>query len=161
MPVLTTRHVSHRICSKMYETCNRSAMFNGNEMRGPNKPELQRLCHNDRAIIRWAAPETKCSQLHYYRHLALRTLRRSFAVSDSDGMAIYIYIYIYTHRAMSCIKSYTQCPIPGTRKQGRPRKSWSKCVKSDVNNCGLSGIDLQDRDAWRAGVQHSLVLLIP
>ena len=47
--------------------------------------------------------------------------------------------------AMSCIKSITNFPR-------------SECVKTDVNKCGLAGIDPQDRDAWRVGVQHSLVL---
>ena len=32
--------------------------------------------------------ETKHSQLHFYRNLTSRTLHRSFAVSDSNGMAI-------------------------------------------------------------------------
>ena len=31
-------------------------------------------------------------------------------------------------------------------------------VLNDVGDCGLSGVDPQDRDAWRAGVWCSLVL---
>ena len=40
----------------------------------------------------------------------------------------------------------------------RPRKTWSECVKTDVNKCGLAGIDPLGRDAWWASVRHSLVL---
>ena len=61
-------------------------------------------------------------------------------------------------RAMSCIKSITIFPILVTRKQGKHRRTCSECVKTDVNKCGLAGIDTPDRDAWGAGVRHSLVL---
>ena len=40
-------------------------------------------------------------------------------------------------------------------------KTWSECVKMVVNKCGLAGVDPLDRDAWRAGVRHSLVLPTP
>ena len=56
-------------------------------------------------------------------------------------------------RATSCNKYITNFPIPGTRKQGRPRKTWAECVKTDVNKCGLAGIDPQVRGAWRASVR--------
>ena len=65
------------------------------------------------------------------------------------------------HFVRFCIKSITNFPIPGTRKKGKPRKTWSECVKTDVNECGLAGIDTLDRDAWRADVWHSLVLPTP
>ena len=42
-----------------------------------------------------------------------------------------------------------------------PWKTWSEYVKTDVNECGLAGIDPLDRDAWRAGIQHNLVLPTP
>ena len=39
--------------------------------------------------------------------------------------------------------------------------TWSECVKTYVNECGLAGVDPIDRDAWRVGVRHSLVLPTP
>ena len=56
----------------------------------------------------------------------------------------------YVHRATSGIKSITNIPIPGTRKQEWPRKTWSECVKTDVSNCGQAGVDPQDRETRRA-----------
>ena len=47
------------------------------------------------------------------------------------------------------------------RKKGRPWKTWSECVKTDINMCSLGGINPHDRDAWRAGVRHRLVLSTP
>ena len=53
LPALITRHLSPRIQSKVYEAFVCSAMLHSSETRGPNNPELQRLHHNDGAMIRW------------------------------------------------------------------------------------------------------------
>ena len=45
--------------------------------------------------------------------------------------------------------------IPGPRGHGRPRKSWSECVKADVDVCNLEGIDPQNREALRSGVRRT------
>ena len=62
--------------------------------------------------------------------------------------------YGHVQRAMSCIKSITNFTFSSTRKKGRPRKTWSECVKTDVDKCGLASIDPLDRDARKAGVRH-------
>ena len=36
--------------------------------------------------------------------------------------------------------------IHGLRKQGRPRKTWSESVKTDVKACDLAETDPQDRE---------------
>ena len=33
----------------------------------------------------------------------------------------------------------------------RPRKTWSECVKTDISDCGLTGVDSQDRCAKMHG----------
>ena len=53
LPVLTTRHLSPRIHSKVYEACVSLPMFHGSEIWRPNNPELQQLCRPDRDMIRW------------------------------------------------------------------------------------------------------------
>ena len=51
------------------------------------------------------------------------------------------------------------CWICGTKDQICHRRS--ECVKTDISDCGLTGVDPQYRDAWRASVQCSLVLPTP
>ena len=58
-------------------------------------------------------------------------------------------------RASSWTNSITSIAIPGPRGRGRPRKSWSECVKSDVDVCNIEGIDPQNREAWRSGVRRT------
>ena len=43
LPILTTRHLSPKMCSKVYMTCVRSDMLHSNTMWGPNTSELQWL----------------------------------------------------------------------------------------------------------------------
>ena len=55
---------------------------------------------------------------------------------------------------MFCIKSVTDLALefPTTKGKEGPRKIWSKHVKNDIGECGLSGDDPQDRDTWRAAM---------
>ena len=47
--------------------------------------------------------------------------------------------YGYVFRPSNCIKSITNTEVPCSRARGRPRKTWSDCVKADIT-------------AWRSGV---------
>ena len=69
--------------------------------------------------------------------------------------------YGHVQRATSYIKSVTDLAIPGARGRGRPRNTWSECVKNDVRECGLSGIGPQSRDTWGTDVRPCLVLPTP
>ena len=70
--------------------------------------------------------------------------------------------------------------IPSIRRRGKPKKTWSECVKADMKMCSLgsidplnwsecakadmkmcspSSIDPLNREAWGLGVRHSSHLL--
>ena len=53
LPVLTTRHLSPRICRKVYQASVRSAMLHGNETWGPKEPKLRCLQCNGRVMTHW------------------------------------------------------------------------------------------------------------
>ena len=59
----------------------------------------------------------------------------------------------------SCINSITSMTIPSARRRGRPKKTWSECVKADMKMCSLGNIDPLNREAWGLGVRHSSHLL--
>ena len=65
--------------------------------------------------------------------------------------------YGYVQRATSCIISITHFPLPDTRKKGRPCKTWSDRVKTDVGNCGLEGVNSLDRGSC-LNASHNLPL---
>ena len=49
--------------------------------------------------------------------------------------------YWHVQRATSCINSITRFELPGTRDRGRPRKTWSACVRNDMTICNLDGVN--------------------
>ena len=53
LPVLTTRHLSAKICGKVYEACIRSSVLHGSKTLEPKAIDLQRLHHNDHAMVHW------------------------------------------------------------------------------------------------------------
>ena len=57
--------------------------------------------------------------------------------------------------ASSWTNLITGITIPGLRGCGRPRKSWSECVKTEVDVCNLEDIDPRNREVWRSGVRTS------
>ena len=63
--------------------------------------------------------------------------------------------YGHVARASLWTNLITSIAIPGPRGRGRPRKSWSECVKADVEVCNLEGMDPQNREAWRSGVRRT------
>ena len=157
LPVLTFRHLSPKICGKVYVTCVCSAVFHGSKTWGPTPPELRQLCCNHHAMICWICgikdrDETPST-----------LLIQKLDTKDITSVLCCRRLRWYGHvqRAISCIKSITNFQIPGTEKKGRPRKICSECVKTDVNKFGCADINPLHRDAWRTGVQYSLVLQTP
>ena len=64
-------------------------------------------------------------------------------------------LYGHVAHASSWTNSITSIAIPGPSGRGRPRKSWSECVKVDVDVCNLEAIDPQNREDWRSGVRRT------
>ena len=69
--------------------------------------------------------------------------------------------YGHVQRATSCINSITRLGLPGTRDRGRPRKTWSACVRNDMTICNLDGVNPLDRNSWRMSVRRCQVLPTP
>ena len=67
--------------------------------------------------------------------------------------------YGHVARSSSCINSITSMTISSPRRRGRPKKTWSECVKTDMKMCSLGSIHQLNREAWGLGVRHSSHLL--
>jgi len=59
------------------------------------------------------------------------------------------------------INSITRLGLPDTRDRGRPRKTWSACVRNDMTICNLDGVNPLDRNSWRTSVRRCQVLPTP
>ena len=67
--------------------------------------------------------------------------------------------YGHVARSSSCINSITSLTIPSAKRRGRPKKTLSECVKTDMKMCSLGSIDPLNREALGLGVRHSSHLL--
>jgi len=127
-------------------------MLHGSETWAPNASDLQRLRRNDRAMIRWicgAKLEDEISSAVLHQKLDLDEIT---AVLRTRRLRWYGHV----QRATSCINSITQLGLPGTRDRGRPRKTWSACVRNDMTICNLDGVNPLDRNSWRTSVRRCL-----
>ena len=149
--ILTSKHVSPLTCRKVFRSWVRSALLHGSETWAPTAPDLQRLCRNDRAMIHWI-----CS-VKPHEEVPMETLYTKLGIQELAVALRTKRLRWYGHvmRASSWTNSFTGIAIPGPRGYGSPRKSWSECVKVDVDVCNIEGIDPQNREKWRSRVRRT------
>ena len=136
---------------KVFSACIPSSLLHGSETWAPTAPDLQRLRRNDRAMISWI-----CG-VNPHDEVRMETMYTKLGIQEVAGALRTKRLRWYGHVACasSWTNSITSIAIPGPRGLGRPRKSWSECVKADVEVCNLEGIDPQNREAWRSGVRRT------
>ena len=155
LSILTSKHVSLRTRGKVFNACVRSPLLHGSETWAPTAPDLHGLHRNDRSMVSWiygirdddeVFGDTLCAILGVQEVTAALCTRR-------------LRWYGHVARSSSCINSITSMTIPSPRRRGRPKKTWSECVKADMKMCSLGSIDPLKREAWGLGVRHSNHLL--
>ena len=99
----------------------------------PNASDLQRLRRNDRAMIRWICGAKLAD------NIPTAVLHQKLDLDEITAVLRTRPLRWYGHvqRATSCINSITRLELPGTRDRGRPRKTWSACVRNDMTICNL------------------------
>ena len=150
-PILTSSHLSPQFRGRMYNSVVRSAFLHGGETWAPTETDLQRLERVDKAMIRWICGvklKDKTPTADLLAKLGLEEITSALRTRRLRW-------YGHVARSSEAINEVTKMPVPGGRGQGRPRKTWAECVKSDIEKCGLSEADPLDRAVWRAGVLAS------
>ena len=143
-------HSGHRL-GKVFGACVRSALLHGSETWAPTAPDLQSHCRNDRAMIGWICgvkPHEEVPMETLYTELGIQEVAVALRTKRLRW-------YGHVARASSWTNSITGIAIPGPRGRGRPGKSWSECVKADVDVCNLEGINPQNREALRSDVRRT------
>ena len=147
LPILTSKHVFLRTCWKVFQALVRFAQLHSSETWAPTAPDLQRLCRND-----GVRDDDEVSADALFAMLGVQEVTAALRTGR---------LRWYGHVACSSsyINSITSMKIPSTRRRGRPKKTWSDCVKTDMKMCSLGSIDPLNREAWGLGVRHSSHLL--
>ena len=155
LPILTSKHVSLTTRGKVFNTCVRSALLHASETWGPTDADQLRLRKNDRAMVRWICGvgpldetpyEVLCAKLGIQEvtvDLRIRRLRW----------------YGHVIRSTGGINQVASLNIPGPGRRGAQKKTWSCCVKADLEACNLEHADPLNRVSWRLNVRRSSRLL--
>ena len=125
---------------KVFSACVHSALLHGSETWALTAPNLQKLHRNDRAMIHWICGVKPHDEVH------METLYTKLGIHKVAVALRTKCLRWYGHVACASSGTYsiTSIVITGPRGRGRPRKSWSECVKADVDVCNLEGIDPQN-----------------
>ena len=127
----------------------------GSETWAPTASDLQRLRRNDRSMVRWICGVRDDDEVSSDSLCAMLGVQEVTAALCTRGLRWYGHVA----RSSSCINSITSMTIPSARRRGRPKKTWSECVKTDMKMCSLGSIDPLNREVWGLGVRHSSHLL--
>ena len=68
--------------------------------------------------------------------------------------------YAHITRSSSSTNSITSMQVPSAKGRGRPKKTWSECIKADMKMCSLRSIDPLNREARSLDVRHYSDLLL-
>ena len=151
LPVLNIRHLSPRICSKVYEACVHS-------MVAKHGVQIATNCSGSAAMtLPWSVGS-----------VAWKWNILTFTTTETWHQGYHIGHSLSTpHVVWSCTTGHVLYQIyhklsdPSIKRKVRPWKTCSEWGKTEVNGCGPTDVDPLGRDAWKASVWHSLVLPNP
>jgi hypothetical protein len=146
-PILTGKGFSLRLKGKVYASCVRSCLIYGSET-WPMKVEHElKLDRTEMSMVRWM-----CG-------ISLKERKKSEQLREMLGLeAVSLVIrkgrlrwfgHVDRKDDDDWVKRCTVMEVSGTRKKGRPRKTWWDGVQNDMKSFGLTREDAQDRNKWR------------
>ena len=146
LPVLTSRHLSYKTRGHVYSSCVRSAMLHASETWPLTKTNLQRLQHNDRAMIRQICsikPEDVATERssELLAKLELENLDLIFRERRLRWFGD-------VERFSGAIRTACDIQIDGRRGPGRPRLTWKKLTERDHCEWKVTTVDPQERSTW-------------
>ncbi|XP_060771234.1 uncharacterized protein slc22a21 isoform X2 [Neoarius graeffei] len=147
LPLLTCKSLSLRTRGRVYGSCVRGALLYASECWAPKKVDLSRLERNERAMLRWMCglnPNDETSP-SIWDKLEIVPLEAALRHGRLRWFG-------HTKRASDPISDIEKLEVAGTRRRGRPRKTWAKVVADDLKTFHLSPEVATDRVAWKKAV---------
>ena len=142
LPILTPKHESLRTRGKVFNACVLSPLLHGSEHWAPTAPDLQRLHQIDRKMVRWICRVRDDDEVPANTLCAMLGVQEVTAALGARRLGWFGHV-----ACSSCTKSITSIMIPSTRQGGRPKTTWSECVKADMRMCSVGSIDPLNREA--------------
>ena len=153
LPLLTNRHLPLLTRGKVYSSCVRSVMLHAAETWAMKMDILNRLRHNDRAMIRWIC------NVRAKDEVSSDSLLTGLGIQDLDVVLRTSRMRWFGHveRSTGWIAEVRKLNVVAQKRSGRPRKSWDEVLENDRKKLGMDSADPQNRSEWRRRLWERLV----
>ena len=151
VPLLTARALPFKLKGRLFSSNVRSSMLHATETWPMSSDACHKLCRNDRAMVRWICgvrPSDEPNMEELHKKLGLEDLTILIRRRRLRWFG-------HVERSSGEISRVRSMQIDGKRGHGRPRKTWSECVREDLDAFKLKPSDAQDRVGWRSSVKNS------
>ena len=141
-----------KIKGKVYKTIVRPAMVCGAETWAAKKAHEKKMKVAEMKMSRWMCGVTRLDKIRNEK------IRGSTKVEEISKKVQERRMRWYGH-VMRIDEEYVGkramgIEVQGSRRRGRPKKTWADCVKADLREKELSGEQVYDRAAWRRLSSH-------
>ena len=153
LPLLTNRHLPLLTRGKVYSSCVRSVMLHAAETWAMKVDTLNRLRHNDRAMIRWIC------NVRAKDEVSSDSLLTKLGIQDLDVVLRTSRMRWFGHveRSTGWMAEARKLNVVVQKRSGRPRKSWDEVLENDRKKLGMDSADPQNHSEWRGRLRERLV----
>ena len=150
--LLRGKRFSSRIKEMVHRTCVRSAMLYGSGTWCLRESEMGILRRTERAMVR-----SMCGVKLVDRKNAEELMEMLGLKETLDRMAkangVRWYGHVIRREDDNILKKAMMLEVNGKRKRGRPKTTWRRQVKENVEKVELKIEEAADRTRWRKGVR--------
>ena len=147
LPLLTNRTFSHKVKGRLFSACVRSAMLYGSETWPLKQEDLSRLARTDMQMVRWMC------NVSLRDRKSSEELRNRLHIPDITDLLQQKRLRWYGHVERmdkeNPVRQVRLINVNGTRRKGRPRKTWQQLVRTDLDQLNLEPGLSQDRETWK------------
>ena len=145
--VLYDRKIPLRLKAKIYETIIRPALTYGSEYWAKKATNKRKIATTEMRMLRGILGVPRRD------HMRNEEIRRILHLSPIDEVMrsgrLRWFGHVQRRDATNVTRRVMEMAIPGTRRRGRPKKTWHQQMKEDMAGVGVTQDVALDRKEWR------------